>query len=322
MDRISKQQVETSERFFRIPKALFYDSKYKEMMLESKNAYALIKDRFELSLQNGWVDKNGDVFLIFKNQDLQELLQVGEKKVIAIKKELNKFDLLEEERQGLNKPNRLYIGNIATSQISEKPQNGVIYRANPLGDKELSKRQFRNCQNDRSRTVKSTGQELSNRQSNDTERNETKKSDTEIKKSFEDDDLNNNNQITSQNDKDSFGLIAQNISQHPELRDLFLEITSEILSNDPKTALSILETLILEQDKLDDALLAGNQNLLNQRTIDGEGSNLRLLANATKSQLEYMADHLSKPERFSQYFAKGLADRLKTLLITASLTTF
>lgn len=149
MERVSRNQVETNERFYKIPKALFENEFYADMKLETKVAYAILRDRFLLSIRNNWIDKNGDVYLIYKNIDLQTILSVGEKKVISLKKELANFGLLEEERQGLNKPNRLYVGNI-------NAEFEVIHRTNPLGDKELSKRQVRNCQNDRSRTSKTT----------------------------------------------------------------------------------------------------------------------------------------------------------------------
>lgn len=166
MERVSRNQVETNERFYKIPKALFENEFYADMKLETKVAYAILRDRFLLSIRNNWIDKNGDVYLIYKNIDLQTILSVGEKKVISLKKELANFGLLEEERQGLNKPNRLYVGNI-------NAEFEVIHRTNPLGDKELSKRQVRNCQNDRSRTSKTTAQELSKRQSSETESSET-----------------------------------------------------------------------------------------------------------------------------------------------------
>ncbi|WP_341864528.1 replication initiator protein A [Leuconostoc citreum] len=91
MDRISQKQVENSERFYRVPKALFENEQYSKMMPESKLAYAILKDRFELSLKNGWIDDVGDVYLIYKNGDLQRMLNVGEKKVIAIKKRTQCF---------------------------------------------------------------------------------------------------------------------------------------------------------------------------------------------------------------------------------------
>ncbi|MEY8515215.1 replication initiator protein A [Lactococcus taiwanensis] len=63
VSRISISQVESSERFYRIPK-IFTDenSYYNSMRLESKFAYGLLKDRFELSIQNRWVDKENNVY--------------------------------------------------------------------------------------------------------------------------------------------------------------------------------------------------------------------------------------------------------------------
>lgn len=111
--RINLNQVESSERFYRIPK-LFTDenSYYFSMKLESKFAYALLKDRFELSVKNKWVDEENNVFLIFTVKELEKVLGCGKNKVIQIKKELTEYGLLEEERQGLNRPNRLYVLNV------------------------------------------------------------------------------------------------------------------------------------------------------------------------------------------------------------------
>ncbi|MBZ5960777.1 replication initiator protein A [Leuconostoc gelidum subsp. gasicomitatum] len=75
------------------------------MKLESKMVYSILKDRFKLSLENNWVDKQGNVYLYYSNIKLGEKLGVGKGKVIRIKKELQKFGLLEEEHQGFNKPN-------------------------------------------------------------------------------------------------------------------------------------------------------------------------------------------------------------------------
>ncbi|WP_349517477.1 replication initiator protein A, partial [Leuconostoc mesenteroides] len=85
MERVSRDQVETNERFYKIPKALFENEFYADMKLETKIAYAILRDRFLLSIKNNWIDKNGDVYLIYKNSDLQTILSVGEKKVISLK---------------------------------------------------------------------------------------------------------------------------------------------------------------------------------------------------------------------------------------------
>lgn len=110
--------------FYQFPQWLF-DSNYKELSIRAKLLYMLIFDRRTLSIQNKWHDKNGDVFVYFTNQQFMDLLNCNEKTVIKAKKELQDFGLIKEERQGVNKPNRLYIsGTIKnTGQELEKIQS-------------------------------------------------------------------------------------------------------------------------------------------------------------------------------------------------------
>ena len=107
-EKYNLSQVKT-ERFYQLPKYLFEDAYFKKMSAEAKIMYALLKDRFELSIQNEWVDKNNNIYFIFSNKHLCEYLGYAEQKIIKLKKELISFNLLTQERVGLNKPNRLYI---------------------------------------------------------------------------------------------------------------------------------------------------------------------------------------------------------------------
>ena len=164
MKRISARQVQSSERFYRIPKIFVESPLYKPMSTDAKFTYAILKDRFELSLRNNWIDKNGDVYLIYTITELQEILGYGNKKVIKLKKELQEYGLLEEVRQGLNKPNLLYLGNI-DYQAPPTEEN----HSQPLKTAEMSKRHFQKNQGN----VKITSQEMSKEHTNDTENNET-----------------------------------------------------------------------------------------------------------------------------------------------------
>ena len=94
--------------FYQLPQWLF-DPEYKDMSLRAKVVYALIFDRRSLSLENNWHDKNGDVYMYFTNQQMMEKLNCSEKTIISSKKELEKYGLIKEVRQGVNRPNRLYI---------------------------------------------------------------------------------------------------------------------------------------------------------------------------------------------------------------------
>ena len=157
-EKYNLSQVKT-ERFYQLPKYLFEDAYFKKMSAEAKIMYALLKDRFELSLQNEWVDKNNNIYFIFSNKHLCEYLGYAEQKIIKLKKELIKFNLLTQERVGLNKPNRLYL---------LKPN----YNIKASHTKELPNSQFQNNEFGSSRTVNLGGQELPNSQSNDTDYND------------------------------------------------------------------------------------------------------------------------------------------------------
>ena len=301
MERVSRDQVETNERFYKIPKALFENEFYSEMKLETKMAYAILRDRFLLSIKNNWIDKNGDVYLIYKNSDLQTILSVGEKKVISLKKELADFGLLEEERQGLNKPNRLYVGNI-------NADFEVIHRANPLGDKELSKRQVRNCQNDRSRTAKTTGQELSKRQSSETESSETYLSETETN-SFDEDEVTKNN-------KSALIAIGKIIQKNPDLRVVVQTLIPDLLLNEPEQAQTVVSALDQGYKFLITEFERGNSVLALQNQLQGDDGIKLFLSKIGGNQLEYMRNHLVNINQYGNYFAKGLENRLKIAVTT------
>ena len=140
--------------FYQFPQWLL-DEIYKDLSLRAKVMYMLIFDRRTLSIQNKWHDKNGDVFVYFTNQQFMDLLNCNEKTVIKAKKELQDFCLIKEERQGVNKPNRLYISGTVknTGQELQKLQSGTVKNTG----QELQKLQ--------SGTVKNTGQELQKLQS-------------------------------------------------------------------------------------------------------------------------------------------------------------
>lgn len=119
MERISLAQVNNGERFFRVPKLLFESELYKKMSAESKLLYAILKDRFELSVKNNWIDADGNIYFIFTVEEIGEMLGYGKDKVIKLKKELKKYDLLEEVRQGLNKPNLIYLGSLKVENVAK-----------------------------------------------------------------------------------------------------------------------------------------------------------------------------------------------------------
>ena len=116
MKRISANHYQTSERYYKLPKLLFESDRYKDMKLEIKVAYAVLKDRLELSLSKGWIDEGGFIYLVYSNSKLMALLGCSKSKLLAIKKTLRDYGLIEEVQQSSSEKgrlaNKIYLGEL------------------------------------------------------------------------------------------------------------------------------------------------------------------------------------------------------------------
>lgn len=102
--------------FYQMPQWL-YEEPYNALSDKAKQIYMFLFDRRTLSIQNKWFDENGNVFVYFTNEQLMEKLNCSNKPIIQAKKELSDYGLIKEVRQGVNKPNRLYIlGSVESTQ--------------------------------------------------------------------------------------------------------------------------------------------------------------------------------------------------------------
>lgn len=129
---IKKSEVTGFLAFFKFPKPFIYDEKYKTLSNNAKMLYMLLFDRLELSLKNGWHDKEGNVFQYYTNEQLMIDLNCNSNKtIIKIKKELKDAGLITEVRQGMNLPNRIYLGALngsveSTFQEVQKVHHGSV----------------------------------------------------------------------------------------------------------------------------------------------------------------------------------------------------
>ena len=144
--------------FYRIPKILFSQDKFWNVSTDAKLLYGILLDRMNLSARHGWLDEAGRVYIIFTIEEIKESLGCAEKKAVKLLDELEKkAELIERKRQGLGKPNLIYVKNFISGSV---------------------KRQFLNCQNDNSVTFQNTIQDLSKAQGNNTDIKNTDLSDT------------------------------------------------------------------------------------------------------------------------------------------------
>ncbi len=100
-----------------MPRWLFSDPQYNGLSLESKVAYTFLLNRFQLSRRNGWVNRHGEVYVIYTREELAREMQISYRKAIHCFRELAQKHLLWEQRQGRGLPNRIFLAEV---QLNEK----------------------------------------------------------------------------------------------------------------------------------------------------------------------------------------------------------
>lgn len=104
--------------FYRIPKVLFTEERFRSVSAEAKVLYGLLLDRMSLSCKNGWLDKEGRVYIIFTIEEVMTALSCADQKAGKLLHELeSKCRLIERKRQGLGKPNLIYVKNFVEKDV-------------------------------------------------------------------------------------------------------------------------------------------------------------------------------------------------------------
>lgn len=93
--------------FYRVPRLLIKDERFKGLSSDAKLLYGLMLDRMALSMKNGWLDDENRAYIIYTVDSIMEDLGCGKDKAIKVLAELdtNKgIGLVERIRRGLGKP--------------------------------------------------------------------------------------------------------------------------------------------------------------------------------------------------------------------------
>ena len=197
--------------FYRIPKLLFASPEYRNISAEAKILYGLLLDRMTLSARSGWLDEFNRVFIIFTIGDIMEALGCATQKAAKLLSELEeKAGLIERRRQGLGKPNIIYVKNFVTEESKIK-----------------------NCENQNSGVLKIENQEFPKSKSNNTDKNNTDINDT---------DSLLFPSVRGDQRREAARCDAQ---QREEYREIVLEnIEYEILESSPGTDTEILDEIV------------------------------------------------------------------------------
>ena len=145
--------------FIRIPTVLFSQEQFKNISPEAKVLYGILLKRMDLSAKNGWFDDQGRVYIICTLEEIMETLNCGNQKAVKLMDELEeKIGLIERKRQGLGKPNLIYVKNFICPV--DKVENAAPSH-------------FLRCENHTSGDVKITLQEVRKSHGSNTDNNDT-----------------------------------------------------------------------------------------------------------------------------------------------------
>ena len=111
--------------FYRIPKALFTEPNFRELSTDAKVLYGILLDRMSLSLKNQWLDAQNKVYIIFTVEEIMDALNCANQKATRLMVELEKqAGLIERKRQGLGRPNLIYVKNFAVTMNVKSCEKG------------------------------------------------------------------------------------------------------------------------------------------------------------------------------------------------------
>ena len=119
--------------FYRLPKVLITDPRFRKVSSDAKILYGVMLERMSLSMKNQWIDDYNRVYIIFTLEDIMDTFACGERKAGYLLSELDSktgVGLVEKKRQGLGKPNLLYLKNFIlkeeSSVVEVQVQSGKI----------------------------------------------------------------------------------------------------------------------------------------------------------------------------------------------------
>lgn len=104
--------------FFRIPRLLIKDSRFRRLSNEAKLLYGLMLDRMSLSRRNGWLDEQNRAYIRYSISDVCEDLGCSKNTATKLMMELDTqhgIGLIERIRVGLGASNIIYVKNFASA---------------------------------------------------------------------------------------------------------------------------------------------------------------------------------------------------------------
>lgn len=125
-------------KFYQLPKELYELKKYETLSNDACVLYAMLRDRLQVSVKNGWVDEEGRVYFIYTREEAAIMIRKTERTIRKYFNELVEVNLLEEKIDG--RTYKLYLGKIQNDgkyieNIEKLKQKREEKRLKKIGEK-------------------------------------------------------------------------------------------------------------------------------------------------------------------------------------------
>ena len=266
--------------FIQMPIFLFTEKRFKSLSSDSKILYSLMLRRMLLSLKNGWYDKEKRVYIYFTIKEAMDELNIAREKCIKVFAELDSekgCGLIKKVRQGLGKPDIIYVMKYSSCDIPEGSDDDIncnyedeieqesgkdmpneeISRSSKTETPEVRKSNFKNFENQNSESSKIKTLEFRKSKTNNNDFNNNKNNNT---------DFSDIHHITSyqQEETPKKRDVMDEIREREEYREYISEkIEYEILANNysQSAADEILETMLDAVCSTKDYLWLGEEKI-------------------------------------------------------------
>jgi len=151
--------------FYRVPRLLIKDERFKGLSSDAKLLYGLMLDRMSLSMKNGWFDDENRAYIHYTVENIMEDLGCARAtcaKVIAELDSKKGIGLIEKKRQGLGKPDIIYVKNFVVVEQNIQPERTEKEPANTDVSADVQELNDKKFNNQTSRSSKTELQEIQN----------------------------------------------------------------------------------------------------------------------------------------------------------------
>lgn len=112
--------------FYRVPRALIKDNRFRGVSSDAKLLYGLMLDRMAMSMRNGWLDEQNRVYIIYTLEDIMEDLNCSKGTGVKILAELDTvkgIGLIERKKRGQGKPTIIFVKNFIACEEEKESGN-------------------------------------------------------------------------------------------------------------------------------------------------------------------------------------------------------